>query len=286
MRPREAGCIPCAGSIMLSLSIGVAVLSLGPVLHRVALRMPFTLPVLDGFIFVAIGGLVLQHSVMESFHLAGWPVVPVALLGFVGPTIGEKVLHRAAHHVHRAALTLAMAGLAFHAALDGLALARSATPEAGITALALAVILHRIPVSLTIWVLLRPPYGVAAALATLGLVGLSTVAGFFAGGPLLGDSPGPGVGLFQALVAGSLLHVVVHRSPLQSGHGAWRLPEGLGALAGAVLLWTIMAVAPHEDHDHHNAGEHWEMVLNYGIPLGLAIVAVCLPRSRHDHHNS
>ena len=270
---------------MLSLLISVAVLSLGPVLHRVALRMPFALPVLDGFIFVAIGGLVLQHTVVESFHLAGWPVVPVALLGFIGPTVGEKVLHRAAEQVHRAALTLAMAGLAFHAALDGVALARSSTAESGLAALALAVILHRVPVSLTIWILLRPPYGVAAALATLGLMGLSTVAGFFAGGPLLGDSPGPVVGLFQALVAGSLLHVVVHRGPLQSGHAAWRLPEGLGALAGAVLLWALIAVAPHEDqHQHHETGQQWEMILDYGIPLGLALVAVCLPRRRHDHH--
>lgn len=270
---------------MVSLLISLAVLALGPVLHRLALRTRFILPVLDGFIFVAIGGLVLQHTVVESFHLAGWPVVPVALLGFLGPTIGEKVLHRAAVHVHRAALALAMLGLAFHAALDGVALARSSTSEAGIAALALAVILHRVPVSLTIWVLLRPPYGLAAALGTLGIVALSTVAGFFAGGPLLlGDSPGPAVGLFQALVAGSLLHVVVHRSPLRhEGGGGWRLTEGLGALAGVMLLWALMAVAPGEAH-HHEAEGLRGPLLEYGVPLGLALVAVCLPRSRHDHH--
>ena len=269
---------------MVSLLISLLVLALGPVLHRMALKTRIVLPVLDGFIFVAIGGLVLQHAVVESFHLAGWPVVPVALLGFVGPTIGEKVLHRAAVQVHRATLALAMLGLGFHAALDGVALARSSASEAGIAALALAVILHRVPVSLTIWILLRPPYGLAAALGTLGFVALSTVVGFFAGGLLLGDSPGPAIGLFQALVAGSLLHVVVHRSPLQhEGAYGWRLPRGLGALAGAVLLWALVAVTPGEDH-HHEAEGLMGPLLEYGVPLGLALIAVCLPRSRSDHH--
>ena len=269
---------------MLSLLISLVVLALGPVLHRVALRSRFTMPVLDGFIFVAIGGLVLQHTLLESFREVGWPMVPAALLGFLGPTIGEKVLHRAAVHVHRAALALAMLGLALHAALDGVALARSQSAEAGIAALALAVILHRIPVSLTIWILLRPPYGVAAALAALGVVALSTVAGFFAGGPLLGHGPGLGVVMFQALVAGSLLHVVVHRSPLQAKEGGpWRLPEGIGALAGAALLWALVVVAPGAEH-HHEAGGHLGSLLEYGIPLGLAVIAVCRPRGHHDHH--
>ncbi len=269
---------------MLSLLISIAILALGPALHWLALRARFTLPVLDGFIFVTIGGLVLLHSVVESFYLAGWPVVPVALLGFVGPTIGEKVLHRAAVHVHRAALALAMLGLALHAAMDGMALARAVPSGAGIAALSLAVILHRIPVSLTIWVLICRPYGRPAALGTLGVVALATAVGFFAGGPLLGDHPGAALGLFQALVAGSLLHVVVHRSPLHADGGGWRLPEGIGALAGAALLWAVsQAQAPGHDHQHEHGGL-WGTVLIYGVPLGLALVAVVVPRSRHDHH--
>lgn len=275
-------CLYTLRTKMLSLFASIAILAMGPLLHGVMRQRRAALPVLDGFIFVAIGGLVLQHTVVESFNVAGWPVIPVALIGFLGPTVGEKVLHRAAEQVHRAALALAMLGLAFHAALDGMALAR---PEAGVGALALAVILHRIPVSLTIWILLRPPYGVLAAAGALGVVALATTVGFYAGRPLLGDGHGGvGVGLFQALVAGSLLHVVVHRSPLLPEGSGWRLYEGLGALAGAVLLWALVAMGSHEGHQHE-AGGHGKALLEYGVPLGLAAVAVCLPRRKHDHQH-
>ncbi len=266
---------------MVSLLISVVILISGPLLHVVMRQRRTALPVLDGFIFVTIGGLVLQHTVAESYQVAGWPVIPAALLGFLGPTVGEKVLHRAAEQVHRAALALAMVGLAFHAALDGVALAR---PEAGVGALALAVILHRIPVSLTIWILLRPPYGVLAAAGALGVVAAATAAGFYAGRPLIGDGHGVGVGLFQALVAGSLLHVVVHRSPLRPDGGAWRIQVGLGALAGAALLWAMMAVGSHEGHHHHEAEGHGLLFLEYGVPLALALVSECLPRRRHGQH--
>lgn len=265
---------------MLSLLTSIVVLAVGPVLHRLALSARPVLPLLDGFIFVTIGGLVLQHTVVESFALAGWPVVLVALIGFMGPTVGEKLLHRAAKQVHRAALVLAMAGLAFHAMLDGMAL-EGAQSGGALAALALAVILHRVPVSLTIWILLSAPHGSLAALGTLGLVALSTVIGFFLGGPLLEQIPGPAVGLFQALVAGSLLHVVVHRSSLRLEQGSWRLSEAAGALMGALLLGILVTVAPEQGH--HHAGELLEPLLHYVVPVALVVAAVLLPRGRHHH---
>lgn len=261
---------------MIALLASIAALSIGPLLHRLALRKRSVLPVLDGFTFVAISGLVLLHVLVQSFHAAGAPALLLLLVGLAGPTLGERLLHRAAHHVHRAALTLAMVGLALHAALDGMALARAGSDHGA--ELALAVILHRVPVSLAIWVLLRPPYGVAAALGVLTLTAASTVAGYALGVPLVGSEMGPGVGLFQALVAGSLMHVVMHRSPLHTGQSAWRVGVGLGGLLAAGLL-----VALHLVHGHEGHASVWAEVLAFGLPVALVVVALVLPRRAHKH---
>ena len=80
-------------------------------------------------------------------------------------------------------------------------------------------------------------------MATLGLIALATAAGFAVGGTVFEGVDNRISGMFQALVAGSLLHVVMHRShphgeeiaPATRG----RLQAGLGALGGLVLLWGI-----------------------------------------------
>lgn len=227
---------------MLHLILSLLVLVLGPLALRVARRFDALLPALDGFIFGAIGGLVLLHTLPEGVVLAGSWALLAAAVGFAGPLLFEGWLHRAAREAHAVALVLALVGLGFHGVLDGMALAGGPAPvpaEGGLW-LPLAVILHRIPVGLAIWWLLRPAYGaVPAALCLTGL-GAVTVGGYTLGAPLIAGFAAGALGLFQALVSGSLLHVVVHRPhpvPAPPAAGRWEVSAGLGALAGLVLLW-------------------------------------------------
>ena len=226
------------------LILSLVVLGIGPLLYHLARRVGVMLAALDGFVFVAIGGLVLLHVIPESLELAGWAAVAGALLGLWAPSWVEHRLHGLARQAHMVALLLALVGITLHAFVDGLALVRP--HEAGGAGeghvLPMAVILHRLPVGLTIWFLLRPAYGVRAALATLTLIGLATTAGFFLGEAAVGDLASRGRGVFQALVAGSLLHVMVHRSyPIAEG-GRGRtggVEAGLGALGGLALMWAL-----------------------------------------------
>jgi len=73
------------------------------------------------------------------------------------------------------------------------------------------------------------------------VVAAATVAGGLAGGVMEMLMEDRGWGVFQALVAGSLLHVILHRSyPLGEGSVAKvRLQAGIGALGGIALLWGI-----------------------------------------------
>ena len=124
-------------------------------------------------------------------------------------------------------------------------------------------------------------------MATLGLIALATAAGFAVGGTVFEGVDNRISGMFQALVAGSLLHVVMHRS---HPHGEEidparrrRLQAGLGALGGLVLLWGITW--------SHGAES---MVWQGGGILGLGgLFLIILWRrgnhfyaSGHEHHHS
>ncbi len=189
---------------------------------------------------VTVAGLVLVHIIPHSVATSGWPGIALAMLGFFGPGFVEHRLHRAARQAHTATLVLALVGLVVHAFFDGVALgAPLAGGGAHTSNLALAVVLHRLPIAITIWWLLRPSFGLLAAAGTLVGLGLATVGGYTAGDTMGVHMEAEWLGLFQTLIAGSLLHVVVHRpTPLAapSTEGNGRLYAGIGALAGLGMV--------------------------------------------------
>jgi uncharacterized membrane protein YraQ (UPF0718 family) len=220
------------------LGLAVAMLALGPLVLAVTGRLPGVLPLVDGFVLVSVGGLVIADVIPEAFERGGWLVAVLVLAGLVGPTLLERWLHRAAAAVHRTALLLGVAGLALHGFLDGVALAGTQGH-----ATALAVVLHRLPEGLTLWWLLRPTYGAGWTAVAIGALAAATASGALLPiGAQLAD--GVGVAWVQALVAGSLLHVVLHRPhPLVHARldGALRWASGVGALLGGVLVWLVLS---------------------------------------------
>ena len=227
---------------MISLALSLVVLAIGPVLHRLAFASRSMLPALDSFVFVAISGLVLLHILPHSIALGGWAALLAAHVGFIGPGLAERLLHRAADKVHLLFLFVALVGFGGHAFLDGLALAPPplALAREG-SVLSLAIIIHRLPDGLVIWWLLREPYGSRAATSALLLMASATVAGFFVGDAFLAHQDHRWLEVVQALVAGSLIHVVIHRphASAQPDKKRWPLPEILGALGAGGLLWVL-----------------------------------------------
>ena len=57
---------------------------------------------IDGFIFVSVSGLVLLHVLPELMH--GEILIPICLIiiGFIGPSFLEKLLHSQSKSIHRA----------------------------------------------------------------------------------------------------------------------------------------------------------------------------------------
>lgn len=245
---------------MTLLLISIGVLAAAPLLYLLARVTQPTLALLDGFVFVVIGGLVVIHIIPESVQVAGWWALLALFAGLMGPGYLEKGLHRAAAKAHTFALLLALAGLAFHGFLDGVALVDGGDPDGSPRMLALAVVLHRIPVGLTILWLLTPRHGWRWAGGALSAIALATVAGYALGGAFISDSTRQGLAIFQALVAGSLLHVVIHAPDhivCEHEAGRWNINSGVGAVLAVVVLFFLGESALHHgDHaSHHQAGE-------------------------------
>jgi uncharacterized membrane protein YraQ (UPF0718 family) len=274
--------ISCTSMILLLASI--LALIAAPVVYRLARSTAPTLAALDGFVFVAIGGVALLHIIPSTVKEVGWIALGVAILGLIGPTWIERALDRAASKAHTATVMLALLGLVVHGFLDGVAIASGGEEaDRAMKMLSLAVVLHRFPEGLTVWWLLRPAYGAPWALSALGFLAMATVVGFVLAGAIQLEDAHSSLALFQALMAGSLLHVVIHSPPLLSPkreNRAWYLSSAVGALVGVALLVSLSEMVVHE-HGHGQqlravASSFWGLLLESAPALVLAYLAAGL----------
>ncbi|HIA04757.1 MAG TPA: hypothetical protein EYN66_23165, partial [Myxococcales bacterium] len=244
------------GPILLVASL--LALIAAPMIAILAQRGRLFIDALDGFVFTSIGVLIVAHVLPHCVNEGGYGVLLVALIGMLGPMIIEKSLRGAAQKAHMVALVLALIGVFLHGVIDGIALAgagfssgSSETNNPNLL-LPLAVVLHRLPVGLMVWWLLRKPYGRATAITVLAVVGLGTVGGYLGLGSLFESTDHSGVAFFQALVAGSLLHVVVHRVHSEDSMSkGWRVASGVGGLFGVFLVGLLSIWEPLAGLDSH-----------------------------------
>jgi uncharacterized protein len=199
---------------MMMLILSIVALGVGPALFAIANRFPRrgVRVALEILIIVAVGGITLIQILPEILESVGWlATIPLAI-GLLGPTVFERWMKSLANPAHLAVRHLVVVGLALHEFLDGLALRVPSLPGAiAPEALSLAIVIHRLTLGLVVWWLTRPRFGVLGAALALGFMAAATVLGYCAGGVLTGGLDARELALFEALVAGSLLHVVVHQ---------------------------------------------------------------------------
>jgi hypothetical protein len=234
-------------------------LGLGPLLDRFARQKATVVPLLEGFVAATILGLVFGHILPEAVEVSGWLCLPVAVIGLAAPQVLEHRMHGSEGGIHGVVAVLALAALFLHTLIDGAALAatRHHNAEAASTALGIGVILHRLPVGLTVWWLVRRAVGTVAALAALLAICAGTAIGFAAGEVVVEQLDTLSVALFQTFVASGLVHVVLHRSlsgeasnDLQwSGRPGQFTWSGVGALIGAGVL-LVVPLSGHQAEEH------------------------------------
>lgn len=247
------------------LLISVLALFLGPITYRLLQRKSGWVDLLDAFIFVTISGLVLFHILPELLHNGGLIVLVLMALGVLTPSWIEKYFHHAADQAHQTTLFLGILGLVLHASIDGSVLIVEQGDHTG-WLLALGVLLHRFPVGLTIWWLLRPQYGRMLPLLILISMSVATILGAYFADYSLAKLDGQWLAWLQAFVMGSIMHVVLHR-PYLHGHSHGKeenisenkYAAGIGSIIGLLVLAAVLL--PHwlgyieHNHAHDSALE-------------------------------
>ena len=224
----------------------LSLLGTGPLVARLARSRPAVLTFIDGFVLVSIGGLVLldvvPHALVESDALA----LLVMAAGFALPSMAERLLSFGVRQTHFVVMVLAMLGVAMHSVLDGSALAQSAGGNGGL--LGYGVVLHQLPVSLMVWWVLSDRAR-AVPFMVLALMAGMTLVGYFAEPAMFALLPERASMLFEALVGGSLLHVVVH--PAHDHDPAHEHEPG-----HPHVQTHVHAHDHHHDHEHSHAHDH------------------------------
>lgn len=253
---------------MIALFASFFSLCVGPLVYQTFGPMRRTDKIVSGVVLVVVSATVVLEVIPQTHKVIGLAAIVICLLGFAGPTIIERSFRKAADTTHKFTIFLGILGLVVHAFLDGVAI--QATENSESNSLSLAIIIHRLPVGLTIWWLLKPLLGERYALLTLLVMGISTVFGFFSGEMLNGYHNNSYFAITQALIAGSLLHVVIYK------------PHADGCMH---------TNHDHQLHHHSNSSSKttntkllsWEKLVsweNLGILLGIAIF-LSIHLSRH-----
>ena len=266
---------------MLYLLASCIALLLGPIFYRYLSTENGLQKGLDGFIFVSLGGLVLVHILPELLEHGGFLAIIFVIIGLWGPTASEKLFHRYSEVTHNLTLTLGIAGLLLHTITDGSAMVLAQHDENSIL-LALGVILHRLPVGLAIWWLLKPQLGARWAMAVLAAMMLLTGFGYFAGEQLLTHLSLDNTVYLQAFVTGSILHVVLHQPHGESNEdkqGKYEYQAGIGSLLGIGLLCLLLMMdsGGHESHNHSHGSEQladWLLTLAPVLLLSYAAASL------------
>lgn len=223
------------------LASSLLALAAGPLLFRLGRSSQFAFAGMDGFVRVAVAGLLLFQVLPWAMGHGGWLAAPLFAVGVFLPA----VLHRLISAPTKGPsweLVLASFALTLHAFLDGAALNSHASVSDAVPHLALAVLLHRLPVAIALWLLIRPHFGLRPACLLLGTMAVATIAGHGYSGPFLQGSGTSWLAFFQSFMAGILLHVVLGHSflpALQQTKPSHFAASALGGVLGGALLFGL-----------------------------------------------
>ena len=193
---------------MLFLVAALAAPAIGPALYGGLHAHPKAVRLVDGFVYLAVPLLVAWQVVPFAREDRGLVVPLLVLAGLVLPNLFERASRAFEAHTDNFAIIVGLSGLALPALLEGAALGSGGTVA---LAFGLAIVLHRIPVSLVIWWLIRPRHGTWAGVAGVAAIVLATLVGYLLAASLGSGEHGSGIEYYQAFVSGTLVHVVFHQ---------------------------------------------------------------------------
>jgi zinc transporter ZupT len=194
----------------MALILSIAALLLGPLIYAAGRKNKIARRLLDGLILLSIAVIIFVHIIPEALAQGGTIAIAVIILGIAFPMLLERLFRKAADTAHLLIVAIAAVGLLVHAVIDGLALLPgNGVALGGGVGLAHAIILHRLPVGMAIWWVVRPGLGTPVAVGVFALVIVATATGYLMGDSVVQMAETRTLALFQAFVSGSLIHIVI-----------------------------------------------------------------------------
>ncbi len=190
------------------LAYALAAPVIGVILYPVLHDNPRLTKIFDRCMYVMVPFLVLTQVLEHQIEHHGWApagifiLLGVMVLGLLIPIGIEYLSHSIAPKTEALSVIAGFLGLGLHVLLEGSSLNTDSST------IIIPLTVHRLAVGLMIWWILYPRYGLPIAI--FGIAGLlsTTLTGFFLANILPHGFAGSD--LFQAFVAGSLLHVIFH----------------------------------------------------------------------------
>lgn len=198
---------------MTLLFVSLISLALAPWLYGELHRWRKLHNLIDTLLLLIVAAIVLLEVLWDSYRDIGWTGPLIGIVGLAVPSLIEQVSSRLALPTHRFTSVLGLLALILHSVMDGATMA-----VANDELLAWAVVLHQLPMGLAVWWLVRHASGVMLARIILFSMIIASIAGFLLTQhilPWLNDSANVAL---QAFLAGTLLHVLVHRRKPHHNH--------------------------------------------------------------------
>ncbi len=171
---------------------------------------------LDRAIVIILVVLVVILLIPDIVEPLGWLAPAYLILGYLLPSLLERVIKRAAETLHLLSLYVALIGLLLHSLLDGAGLAGNELHNSG--GLATAIILHRFGMGLMLWLIMQPVFGSRVAWLTLFAMAAATIVGFEFSERLLPYAGDTLIAAVQGVIVGTIIHSLVHRGHVQRDH--------------------------------------------------------------------
>ena len=177
---------------------------------------------------------------------------------------------------------LGVFGLLLHTVTDGGALVLASNPGNS-HLLALGIILHRLPIGIAIWWLLKPQVGTRNAAIVLAVMMLTTACGYAMGQHWLSNLSLDNTVYLQAFVTGSIMHVVLHQphvKQVEDKQGKYEYQAGLGSIVGVALLIVLLSMekgAAHLHDSHHpDLNVFWSWLLSISPAILVCLCAAAI----------
>jgi hypothetical protein len=207
----------------------------------------------DGMIVTALVCLISLHILPESLEHSGITTILAVVLGLVGPVFISQLTKRSQCEIQKPFLIISALGFIAHNLLDGAALIIHPSAQNSTHLLALAVVIHRLLVSMAMWKTTSHTFGLGLSAAALVALTGAMACGFFFGEQIFTHMDADILHILQSLTCGMLFHVLLHPHHLKELLKArspklWINIQSMGACCGIILAVLAYLFWPAHIH--------------------------------------